>query len=150
MCVDAVPAEFISGVAEWISPENKPTQWDIVEGQGSLFPLSFAGVTLGLLHGSQPDAFVVCHEPTRTKMRGVEHPIPSIEAVIDLTVRNGQLTNPDIRPVGIAINTAALTEEDARQCLDETAARHGLPACDPMRGGVGAIVDHLADLFNLS
>ncbi len=90
LALDAVVADFISGAAEWISPDNEPGHWDIVEGQGSLFHPSFAGVTLGLLHGAQPDAFVVCHEPTRTAMRGVNHPLPSIAEVIGRTVLEGQ------------------------------------------------------------
>jgi hypothetical protein len=109
--LDAVVADFISGAAEWISPAAEPDHWDVIEGQGSLFHPSFAGVTLGLLHGSQPDAFVVCHEPTRTKMRGVETPLPTIRQVIDMTIACGQLTNPEIRCVGICVNTAALSEE---------------------------------------
>jgi uncharacterized NAD-dependent epimerase/dehydratase family protein len=145
--VDAVVADFISGAAEWLSPEADAAHWDVVEGQGSLFHPSFAGVTLGLLHGSQPDAFVVCHEPTRTRMRGVAHPLPSISEVIDLTERCGQLTNPNIRCVGIAINTAALGEDEARALLAETGAAHGLPASDPVRFGVEAIVDRLVEEF---
>jgi uncharacterized NAD-dependent epimerase/dehydratase family protein len=66
VAIDAVVADFIAGAAEWLTPANDPDHWDVVEGQGSLFHPSFAGVTLGLLHGAQPDAFVVCHEPTRT------------------------------------------------------------------------------------
>ena len=78
---------------------------------------AFAGVSLGLLHGAQPDAFIVCHEPTRTRMRGVEHPLPSIAEVIELTIRCGRLTNPVIRCTGIAVNTQALAESDARALL---------------------------------
>ena len=89
VAIDAVVADFISGAAEWLTPANDPGHWDVVEGQGSLFHPSFAGVTLGLLHGSQPDAFIVCHEPTRNTMRGVEHPLPSIAQVIDRTVLEG-------------------------------------------------------------
>jgi uncharacterized NAD-dependent epimerase/dehydratase family protein len=77
VAVDAVISDFIAGAAEWLSPDAAENHWDIIEGQGSLFHPSFAGVTLGLLHGSQPDAFVVCHEPTRTTMRGVQTPLPS-------------------------------------------------------------------------
>ncbi len=147
VAIDAVVADFISGAVEWLSPEAAPTHWDLIEGQGSLFHPSFAGVSLGLLHGAQPDAFVICHEPTRTKMRGVQHPLPTIRQVIDLTIACGQLTNPKIRPVGISINTQALDEAAARAYLDETARAHDLPATDPVRFGVGPIVDRLQKLF---
>jgi uncharacterized NAD-dependent epimerase/dehydratase family protein len=145
--IDAVPADFISGAVEWLSPAAAEDHWQIVEGQGSLFHPSFAGVTLGLLHGAQPDGFVVCHEPTRRTMRGVAHPLPSIAEVIDLTMETGALTNPAIRPVGIAINTAALGDRAAKECLDAAAAEHNLPAVDPIRTGVAAIVDRIAEVF---
>ena len=147
--IDAVVADFISGAAEWLSPATAPDAWQVVEGQGSLFHPSFAGVSLGLLHGAQPDAFVVCHEPTRTNMRGVKHPLPSIQEVIDMTVALGKLTNPDIRPVGIAINTAALDETAARKSLEEASAAHDLPATDPVRFGVGPIVTRLKEDFGI-
>src|SRR5690606_24661599 len=85
VAIDPVASDFISGAVEWISPDADPAHWDLAEGQGSLFHPSFAGVSLGLLHGAQPDAVVVCHEPTRTRMRGVDHPLPGIEDVVDLT-----------------------------------------------------------------
>jgi uncharacterized NAD-dependent epimerase/dehydratase family protein len=143
VAIDAVVADFMAGAAEWLTPAASSHHWDIVEGQGSLFHPSFAGVTLGLLHGAQPDAFVVCHEPTRTHMRGVAHPLPSIAEVIDLTIRCGRLTNPAITCVGIAINTQALPEHAARAVLAEAERLHGLPAVDPVRFGVGPIVDGL-------
>jgi uncharacterized NAD-dependent epimerase/dehydratase family protein len=143
LALDAVVADFISGAAEWICPDNEPNHWDIVEGQGSLFHPSFAGVSLGLLHGAQPDAFVVCHEPTRTTMRGVKHPLPTIQQVIDRTVIDGQLTNPAITCIGIAINTEHLTDEVASAYLKETGEAHGLPCVDPIRTGVEPIVAEL-------
>jgi uncharacterized NAD-dependent epimerase/dehydratase family protein len=145
--IDAVVADFISGAVEWIAPAAAPDHWDLIEGQGSLFHPSFAGVSLGLLHGAQADAFVVCHEPTRTTMRGVNHPLPSIQAVIDLTVQLGSLTNPGIRPVGIALNTQALDEDAARALLGELSETHGLPATDPVRFGVDGIVDRIVAEF---
>ncbi|HVL73529.1 MAG TPA: N-acetyltransferase DgcN [Beijerinckiaceae bacterium] len=147
VAIDAVVADFISGAVEWLSPAAHPAQWDLIEGQGSLFHPSFAGVSLGLLHGAQPDAFVVCHEPTRTHMRGVQHALPSIQDVIDLTIRCGRLTNPDIRPVGIAVNTEALKEAEALAYLDRTASDYGMPAVDPVRFGTAEIVDRIAAEF---
>ncbi|MEJ8474817.1 N-acetyltransferase DgcN [Roseibium algae] len=145
VALDAVIADFISGAAEWISPETDENHWQIVEGQGSLFHPSFAGVTLGLLHGSQPDGFIVCHEPTRTTMRGVSTPLPTIQQVIDLTIQCGQLTNPDIQCIGIAVNTAALDEEHAKAYLAKVSADHnGLPASDPVRFGMDNIVDRVS------
>ena len=144
VAIDAVVADFISGAVEWISPDADPNHWDLIEGQGSLFHPSFAGVSMGLLHGAQPDAFVVCHEPTRTHMRNVTQTLPSIQDVIALTVRCGSLTNPAIEPIGIAVNTQALDEAAARKLLHELAAQHGLPATDPVRFGVTELVAELA------
>ena len=145
--IDAVVADFISGAAEWISPASDENHWDIVEGQGSLYHPSFAGVSLGLLHGSQPDAYIVCHEPTRTHMRNVEAPMPTIRQVMELTEICGKLTNPDIRCVGVAINTAALDEESARRVIEETAAEIGQPTTDPVRFGIAHIVDNIASIY---
>ncbi|MEP3046040.1 MAG: N-acetyltransferase DgcN [Roseibium sp.] len=145
--LDAVIADFIAGAAEWLSPETDEDHWQIIEGQGSLFHPSFAGVTLGLLHGSQPEGFIVCHEPTRTKLRGVESPLPTIEQVIDMTIQCGRLNNPDIRCIGIAVNTAALEEDEARAYLAKVGEQHGLPATDPVRFGMDAIVDKVAAEF---
>ncbi|GJD42527.1 hypothetical protein AFCDBAGC_0365 [Methylobacterium cerastii] len=147
VAIDAVVADFISGAVEWIAPAADPKHWDLIEGQGSLYHPSFAGVSLGLLHGAQADAFVVCHEPSRTTMRGVQHPLPSIRQVIDLTIQLGSLTNPGIRPTGIAVNTQALEEDTARSLLDKLGAEYGLPATDPVRFGVDGLVDRLIAEF---
>ncbi len=147
VAIDAVVADFISGAAEWLSPDNDDDHWDVVEGQGSLFHPSFAGVTLGLLHGSQPDAFVVCHEPTRTNMRGVNHPLPSIADVIDLVKRQASLTNPKSQCVGIAVNTVALADNEAKDYLASLADEYGLPCVDPIRTGCSQIVDEVQRLF---
>lgn len=145
--IDAVVSDFVAGAAEWLTPDAPPRHWDLVEGQGSLFHPSFAGVTLGLLHGAQPDAFVVCHEPTRTAMRGVAAPIPSIRAVIEATLLHGRLTNPDIVPVGIAVDTSRLDECAARTTLEAIAEEHGLPTTDPLRFGPAPLVEEVARRF---
>lgn len=142
--VDAVVADFISGATEWLTPANDEDHWDLVEGQGSLFHASFAGVSLGLLHGAQPDAVVLCHEPTRTHMRGLPHyPLPSLEETIEANLVAARLTNPAVRCLGFAVNTAGLEAAEAERYLGKTADALGLPAVDPLRTGVGALVDAL-------
>lgn len=143
VAIDAVIADFISGAAEWLTPDCEEDKWQVVEGQGSLFHPAFSGVTLGLLHGSQPDAIVVCHEPTRTTMRGVQTPLPTIQQVIDMAIALGRLTNPDIQCVGICVNTKALGEDEAKAYLARTAEEYGLPCVDPLRFGSAEIVEEI-------
>jgi D-glutamate N-acetyltransferase len=142
--IDAVVSDFVSGAVEWLCPANDPDHWDVVEGQGSLFHASYAGVTLGLIHGAQPDALVVCHEPTRTHMRGLPtYKLPDLKLCIERNVEAARLTNPAARCVGLSINTAGLDAGAARDYLRQTEDRLGLPCVDPVRAGVGAIVDNL-------
>lgn len=145
--VDAVVADFISGAAEWLTPENDPDHWDIVEGQGSLFHASFAGVSLGLLHGAQPDALIMCHAPGRPHMRGLpDAALPDIAECIALNERCARLTNANARVVGLSCNTAHMSDEDSRSELSALADRFGLPCVDPVRTGVGSLVDQLVDI----
>ncbi|MDJ0609992.1 MAG: DUF1611 domain-containing protein [Kiloniellales bacterium] len=142
--VDAVVADFISGATEWLTPANDEDHWDVVEGQGSLFHASFAGVSLGLLHGSQPDALVLCHEPTRDHMRGLPGvALPDLQLCIDRNLEAARLTNPNPYFAGVAINTARLDEAAAERLLKETSEALDLPAVDPLRQGVAPIVDRL-------
>ena len=144
VAIDAVIADFISGAAEWLSPENDPDHWDLIEGQGSLLHASYAGVSLGLMHGAQPDCLVLCHEPTRTHRRGLPHyPIPKLEDCIQLNLANGKLTNLDCKMLGVSVNTAALSEANAKNYLSEISDRLGLPCLDVMRGGADAFLDYL-------
>ncbi|MFC3396285.1 N-acetyltransferase DgcN [Brenneria rubrifaciens] len=144
--IDAVVSDFIAGAVETLSPANDENHWDVIEGQGSLFHPSFAGVTTGIIHGAQPDALVLCHEPTRKTMRGVDYPIPDLAACMDLNLSMAKLTNPNARFVGISINSAVLSEEEALPLMAELEKKFGLPVVDPFRQGVGRIVDQLADL----
>jgi uncharacterized NAD-dependent epimerase/dehydratase family protein len=135
--IDAVVSDFIAGAAEMLSPDAPDDHIDVIEGQGSLFHPAYASVSLGLLHGSQPDKFIVCHEPGRTHVLG--YPaflLPSIEAVVSLTIALGRLTNPAIRCAGVSLNTSALTPEQADCLIAAEADRLGLPVADPIRGGL--------------
>ena len=142
--IDAIVSDFVAGAAERLSPANHPDHWDVIEGQGSLFHPAYAGVTLGLLHGSQPDALVICHDATRTRVDGLEDfPVPSLAEAIGLNLRLAALTSPGVRAVGVCINTSRLTPEAAAAYLRDTSQALGLPCCDPVRTGVSAIVDGL-------
>jgi uncharacterized NAD-dependent epimerase/dehydratase family protein len=134
--IDAVVADFVAGAAELLSPDAEPNHWDIVEGQGSLFHPAYAGVALGLLHGTQPDLIIACHDPGRARVGGLEHfALPTLEELIEQNLALGRRTNPAIRCVGISLNTSKLSAEDARACLAIYGARLSLPSADPMRRG---------------
>jgi D-glutamate N-acetyltransferase len=146
--IDAVVSDFVSGAAEVLSPDNDIDHWDIIEGQGSLFHPGYAAVTLGLMHGSQPDAFVVCHEAGRTMIEAFpDFMLPSIPELIERTVAAGRLTNSAIRCVGISINTSGLSNDDRAACLASAAAESGLPCVDPVATGVGPLVDYIVETF---
>ncbi len=136
MPMDAVVADFEAGAAEILSPDAAPGHWDVIEGQGSLFHPAYAAVSLGLLHGSQPDVIVICHDPQRTHLLGNTHfSLPSIADTIDLTIRLGLRTNAAIRCAGISLNTSHLEAEAAHELLRRHSADLGVPAADPMRAG---------------
>jgi len=148
ICIDAVVADFVSGAVEDLSPANEDDHWDIIEGQGSLFHASYAGVSLALLHGAQPDALVLCHEPTRRHMRGLPHfPLPDLACCLEANLTAARLTNPAVRCVGVSINTSGLEARAAARLLDEATRQMGVPATDPLREGVSVIVDQLGGLF---
>ena len=144
--IDAVVADFVSGAAEMVSPANDADHWDVIEGQGSVFHPGYSAVSVGLLVGSQPDAFVVCTEAGRTHIKGWQSfALPSIEGVIERTLDIGRQVNPDIRCVGISVNTSMLDEIARAEYLGDLSAAFGLPAVDPIALGVGPIVDCLGE-----
>jgi D-glutamate N-acetyltransferase len=134
--MDAVVADFAAGAAEMLTPDAPPQHWDVIEGQGSLFHPAYAGVSLALLHGSQPDVIVVCHQPGREQVLGYPgYSMPDLDETIDLNLRLGRRTNAAIRCAGISLDTSALDIGAAHRLLAEQTARFGLPVADPMRGG---------------
>ncbi len=142
--LDAVVADFMAGAVEWLTPDNDADHWDLIEGQGSLFHPSYSGVTLALIHGGQPDSLVLCHEPTRTHMRGLPgYGLPSLEALRDLALTMARIVNPDVIVTGVSINTAGLDEGAALDLLAETEERLGLPTVDPFRQGADRLVEAL-------
>lgn len=134
--IDAVVGDFIAGAAEILSPDAKADHWDVIEGQGSILHPAYSGVSLGLLHGSQPDVLVMCHEAGRETVLGfADYSIPAIGELIEVTLQLARRTNPQVRCGGVSLNTANLTESAAARALSELEAQLGLPCADPLRGG---------------
>ncbi len=143
--LDAVIADFMAGSVEYLTPDNDADHWDMIEGQGSLFHVSYSGVTMALVHGGQPDALILCHEPSREHMRGLPgYALPTLEKLRDTALPLAQVSNPDCKVVGISVNTKALSDEEATAYLADVEAQMGLPAVDPYRHGAGRLVDALA------
>jgi uncharacterized NAD-dependent epimerase/dehydratase family protein len=141
VAIDAVIADFIAGTAEALSPAAAPDHWDVIEGQGAIFHPAYAGVALGLLHGSQPDALVLCHDPSRSEISGFPGcPIRPLGETMDIYVSLARVTNPAATFVGIALNTSSLPEAEAMALAERIGAEHGLPCFDPIRFGVDAAV----------
>ena len=145
--LDAVIADFMAGSIEYLTPDNDPDHWDLIEGQGSLFHVSYSGVTLALIHGGQPDALILCHEPTREHMRGLPGcALPTLENLRDTALPLARVANPACQVVGISVNTQHMSEEDALDYLSGVEKSMGLPTVDPFRHGAGRLVDALAGI----
>lgn len=142
--VDAVVADFISGAIEQLAPERHDGGWDVIEGQGSLSHPSFAGVSTGLLHGAQPEAIVLCHEPGRPHLRGIPgRSLPGLRECLDQNLDVARLTSPAVRAVGVCLNTSRLDRAEALRLCREVEDRLSLPCTDPIAFGVDPIIDEL-------
>jgi uncharacterized NAD-dependent epimerase/dehydratase family protein len=145
IAIDCVISDFLSGATESLSPNNSAEHWDIIEGQGSLSHPAFAGVSLGLLHGSQPDALVICHDLNRSHMRGLpQSQFPSVDATIALNLQAAKLTNPNVKVVGITVNTSSVSVEEGQRICAQLSEQFSLPCADPLRDGTDSIVSTLA------
>ena len=142
--IDAVVSDFLAGAAESLSPANDPDHWDVIEGQGSLSHPAYAAVALGLLHGSQPDAIILCHAAGRTHIDGYpDFPLPSLTECIDTNLRMARLTNPAVRCAGVSLNCGNLTARERETLLRATEAQLGLLCFDPLADGVEPLIKHL-------
>ena len=143
--LDAVIADFMAGAVEYLTPDNDPDHWDHIEGQGSLYHVSYSGVTMALIHGGQPDALILAHEPTRKHMRGLpDYALPSLEGLRDMALPMARIANPDCVVAGISVNTQHLGADEFERYLAEVEDRMGLPTVDPFRQGAARLVDALA------
>ncbi len=142
IAVDAVVADFIAGAAELLSPAADPAHIDVIEGQGSLFHPAYAGVTLGLVHGSQPDAMVLCHHASRTQLELLPKvPIRPLAEAVTAYEAAARLTNPAARVAAVSLNTVGLDDAAAHRAIAAAAAAAGLPAFDAFRFGGDGLAD---------
>jgi len=143
--IDAVVADFISGAAQELSPDNDDDHWDVIEGQGSLLNPSYSGVSLGLLHGSQPDAIVLCHDAERLEIdeSGGYFPIPELDEVIDDALRMARRIRPGCFCAGVSVNTMSMNDFDRDNYLSGLQSELGLPCVDPVATGMSPIANFL-------
>jgi uncharacterized NAD-dependent epimerase/dehydratase family protein len=143
IAVDAVVSDFLAGAAEWLVVEGARRGGKLlfVEGQGSLVHPAYSGVTLGLMHGSAPHAYVLCHRAHATEVEGYPgYPLPSLRELVELHERASLPLRP-ARVAGIALNTRGLDEDAAREAAAEVGEETGLPTDDPVRFGAGTLLD---------
>lgn len=146
--IDAVISDFISGAAEYIAPANTPDHWDLIEGQGSLLHPSYAGVTLGLIHGSQPDYMILCHREGQEAILGHEDfVLPPLGEIIRIYEEAARLTNKNAKVIGLSLVTKDLGKIEALTALSAREDELGLPCFDPVRTGVRKMVDVLETLL---
>ena len=142
--MDAVVSDFLSGAAEILTPDAAPDHWDVIEGQGSLFHPAYAAVTLGLIHGSQPDAMVLCHAVGRKVIDEYEdYPVPDLRDCIAQYEQVARVTNAAATVVAISLNTQSLDDARALSACNELSILSGLPCLDPMRHALDPILDVL-------
>jgi len=142
IAVDAVVSDFLAGAAEWLVVEGAKRGGELlfVEGQGSLAHPAYSGVTLGLIHGSAPHLFVLCHKAGAHEVEGFPgHPLPSLAELVELHERISLPARP-AKVAAIAVNTADLDEDAAREAITDAAEETGLPADDPVRFGAGTLL----------
>ena len=148
IAVDAVVADFIAGAAERLVLEGaKDADVVLVEGQGSINHPGYSGVTLGLLHGSCPDALILCHQSTREYIGDYREAawlrIPPLTEYVRLYESIGSAVHPT-KVVGISLNTYDMSDAEARRACEAAARETGLPATDPVRFDAGPLVDAIA------
>ena len=143
IAIDAVVADFLAGAAERLVVEGAERGGELlwVEGQGSLAHPAYSGVTMGLIHGSAPHAFVLVHKARATHVEGYpDHPLPELKDLIELHERSSLLLRP-ARVAAIALHTGSLEEADARAEIDRVQKETGLPTDDPVRFGADRLLD---------
>jgi uncharacterized NAD-dependent epimerase/dehydratase family protein len=148
---DRIISDFIAGLTEeMVLDLTNKHDWVFVEGQGALNHPGYSPVTLGLIHGSMPDAMIFCHKAGATAIEGYTYcPLPSLRRMIEINEDTVSWVRPE-RPckvVGLALVTGHLSEQEALAAIKEAEEETGLPATDVWRFGPGKLVDALSEYF---
>jgi uncharacterized NAD-dependent epimerase/dehydratase family protein len=142
--LDCVVADFVAGAIEQITPAAADDHWDIIEGQGSLFHPGYAGVTLGLVHGAQPDALILCHDPTRKHIAYHPHAaMPSLKVAAARYIEAAQLNNANVKLVGVSLNTSALSQAERERALSQAENELGVPSFDPLKTPSDSVIQRM-------
>lgn len=147
--LDRIIGDFMAGAAEQLVNSNidHNTDWLFVEGQGSLIHPSFSGVTLALMHGSAPDAMILCHNASRKYIKNFDIPIPSMSRLVEVYETAMGFIRP-AQVVGISLNCNGLSDADAERIIEETESMTGLPTVDPLKTGVKRLYDKLTEVLD--
>lgn len=148
IAVDRVICDFLAGAAEMLVLQRQDHELLIIEGQGSITNPAYSGVTLGLLHGTCPDALILCHHAPRTRDMHFASPLLALPRLADLYERVAAPVHP-AKVIGISLNTVGLGDDEARAGLAEAAAQTGLPATDVIRFGADPLVDAVLGFLGL-
>ncbi|MGB8656472.1 MAG: DUF1611 domain-containing protein [Candidatus Zixiibacteriota bacterium] len=141
--IDSVIGDFMSGaIEEFLIAKSSSYDLLCVEGQGTIIHPGYSGVSLALVHGSLPDAMVLCHYPGREKIKNYQVRIPPLSELARLHEGVAAPVKP-CKVIGISLNTQSLTEPEARREIDKTERETGLPTVDPVRLGCGKLMDAL-------
>ncbi|MGH8237442.1 MAG: DUF1611 domain-containing protein, partial [Steroidobacteraceae bacterium] len=142
VAIDAVVADFAAGAAEWLSPDAPADHWDVIEGQGSLFHPSYAGVTVSLVHGSQPDVLILCHDPQLTHIKSCpEFALPTLRVAARRYLELATLTNPGVRLAGVSLDTSRLDAAARARVICDTEREISAPCFDPLQTSLDTVLD---------
>ena len=146
LCVDAVVADFIAGASEAVTIRAaRDNDIVLVEGQGSILHPGYSGVSLGLLHGSLPHGLIACHQPSRATFR--HNAWLRIPPLTDVIALHEAIANPlrQTRTIAVSLNTADLSDREARAAIERTADETGLPTTDPVRYDITPLADAVVE-----
>lgn len=143
IAVDRVISDFLPGAVERLIKEEGDRELYFIEGQGSIIQPMYSGVSLGLLHGASPDAMIICHVPSREKIRYSNIKFPDLGFIIRMHEEMAQIVVPSSRVAGVALNCFDMDMEKARATVAAYEDKLGLPVTDVIKFGAEKLIDSI-------